>query len=146
MKNTISTKKEFIKNSHLSEKLINSVVSQFGGWEIFKELAEDVTNYGIDGGFSGFIYYSDTHQFAIKNRALIVAQLEDDADQLGEDVISMVSNFGVFRQSKMDADDKKDLYKFLGGGRCEQGSITNVMARFAAEEVCRAYVYFIEEN
>ena len=133
MKNTISTKKEFIKNSHLSEKLINSVVSQFGGWEIFKELAEDVTNYGIDGGFSGFIYYSDTHQFAIKNRALIVAQL-------------MVSNFGVFRQSKMDADDKKDLYKFLGGGRCAQGTITNVMAWFAAEEVCRAYVYFIEKN
>ena len=139
MKNTISTKKEFIKNSHLSEKLINSVISQFGGWEIFKELAEDVLNIGIDAGFSGFIYYSDTHQFAIKNRALIVAQLEDDADQLGEDVISMVSNFGVFRQSKMDADDRKDLYKYLGGGRPEQGTITNVMAWFAAEEVCRMF-------
>ena len=161
MKNTISTKKEFIKNSHLSEKLINSVVSQFGGWEIFKELAENVTNYGIDGGFSGFIYYSDTHQFAIKNRALIVKQLEEDANSFGEDVVSMVSNFGVFRpqsnsrytetgrmgiESTIDADDRKDLYKYLGGGRPEQGTITNVMAWFAAEEVCRAYVYFIEEN
>ena len=146
MKNTIITKKEFIKNSHVSEKLINSVISQFGGWEIFKELAENVTNHGINGGFGGFIYYNETHHFAIKNRALIVALLEDEADQLGEDVISMVSNFGLFRQSKMDADDKKDLYKFLGGGRCEQGPITNVMAWFAAEEVCRAYVYFIEEN
>ena len=111
MKNTISTKKEFIKNSHLSEKLINSVISQFGGWETFKELAEDVTNYGIDGGFSGFIYYADTHKFAMKNRSLIVKQLEEDANSFGEDVISMVSNFGVFRQSKMDADDRKDLYK-----------------------------------
>ena len=146
MKNTISTKKEFIKNSHLSEKLINSVISQFGGWETFKELAEDVTNYGIDGGFSGFIYYADTHKFAMKNRSLIVKQLEEDANSFGEDVISMVSNFGVFRQSKMDADDRKDLYKYLGGGRPEQGTITNVMAWFAAEEVCRAYVYFIEEN
>lgn len=146
MKSTISTKTEFIKNSHLNEKLINAVIAQFGGWESFKESAENVTNHGIDGGFSGFIYYSETHHFAIKNRALIVALLEDEADQLGEDAISMVSNFGLFRQSKMDADDKKDLYKFLGGGKCEQGTITNIMAWFAAEEVCRAYVYFLEEN
>lgn len=146
MKSTISTKTEFIKNSHLNEKLINAVIAQFGGWESFKESAENVTNHGIDSGFSGFIYYSETHKFAIKNRALIVAQLEEDADQLGEDVVSMVSNFGVFRRSGMDADDKKDLYKFLGGGKCEQGTISNVMSWFAGEEVCRSYVYFLEEN
>lgn len=91
----------------------------------------------MDCGFSGFIYYSDTHAFAMRYRKLIVRLLEETADQLGEDVASMVSNFGVFRNSPMDADDKKQLYRYLGGGKCDQSTITNVMAWFAAEEVCR---------
>jgi len=65
--------------------------------------------------------------------------LEDMADQLGEDVVAMVAGFGVFRGSPMDADDKKDLYRYLGGGKVDQGAITNVMAWFAAEEVCRMF-------
>lgn len=51
----------------------------------------------------------------------------------------MVANFGVFRNSPMDNDDRKDLYKYIGGGRPEQGTITNVMAWFALEEVCRMF-------
>jgi hypothetical protein len=99
----------------------------------------DVVSHGADAGFSGFVYYSDTHKFAMKYRKLISAWLEEEADDLGEDVVSMVSNFGVFRNSKMDADDKKDLYKYIGGGKPEQGTITNVMAWFALEEVCRLF-------
>ena len=71
--------------------------------------------------------------------------MEETANQLSEDVVGMVSNFGVFRNSPMDADDRKDLYKYLGGGRPQQGAITNVMAWFAAEEVCRAYSDMIYE-
>lgn len=140
-----ATLAQFKKASHLSDALINSVVRQFGGWESFGVSAESVSSHGIDGGFSGFIYYSETHDFAMKNRRLIVELLEDSADCLGEDVVSMVSNFGIFRNSPMDADDKRDLYKYLGGGRPEQGAITNVMAWFAAEEVCRSYSDFIYE-
>lgn len=141
-----ATQKQLIENAgHINPKLIKSVVKQFGGWERFTESAEDVTKHGINGGFGGFIYYSETHNFAIKNRALIVELLEETANQLGEDVVNMVSNFGVFGNSPMHADDKKDLYKYLGGGRPQQGAITNVMAWFAAEEVCRAYSDMIYE-
>lgn len=114
--------------------LINAVVNRIG-----KEYIMDVVNHGIDGGFNGFIYYSDTHSFAMRYRKMIVKLLEDTADQLGEDVVNMVSHFGVFRNSPMDSEDKKDLYKYLGGGRPKQGAITNVMAWFAAEEVCRLF-------
>lgn len=130
---------------HINNKLIKAVVNQFGGWQSFKESAEDVSNHGIDGGFGGFIYYSETHEFAMKNRKLIVELLEEIADSLGDDVVSMVAKFGVFRQSEMDAEDRKDLYKFLGGGRPTQGTITNVMAWFAAEEVCRAFSDMVYE-
>ena len=61
------------------------------------------------------------------------------ADQLGEDPVSMVANFGVFRNSPMDSQDKKDLYKYISLGNPDQGTITNVMAWFAAEEVCRMF-------
>lgn len=141
-----ATQKQLIENTgHINPKLVKAVIKQFGGWERFTELAEDVAKHGIDGGFSGFIYYSETHEFARKNRAIIVELLEETAEQLGEDVINMVANFGVFRNSPMNADDKKDLYKYLGGGRPQQGAITNVMAWFAAEEVCRAYSDMIYE-
>ncbi len=114
--------------------LINAVVSRIG-----KDSIMDVVNNGIDGGFNGFIYYTDTHAFAMRYRKLIVKLLEDSADELGEDVVSIVANFGVFRRNPMDAQDKKDLYMYLGGGRPSQGAITNVMAWFAAEEVCRMF-------
>lgn len=130
------TKNQFLKNS---PSIAKAVINQFGGWDSFKGAAPDVASYGINVGFSGFIYYVDTHKFTLKNRAAIIELLNDTADFLGEDVIKMVSNFGVFGKTGMDEDDKKDLYKFLSGGKPSQGTITNVLAWFAAEEVCRLY-------
>jgi len=114
--------------------LINAVISRIG-----MDSVMDVVNHGIDGGFNGFIYYADTHKFAMTYRKKIVELLEEEAEQLGEEVTTMVAGFGVFRGSPMDADDKKDLYKYLGGGRPVQGTITNIMAWFCAEEVCRFF-------
>ncbi len=129
-----TTKTQVLQDNKEYKTLINAVISRIGIDSI-----EDVNNHGINGGFSGFIYYTETHQFAMRYRKLIVRLLEEQADSLGEDVVTMVSNFGLFRNSPMDSDDKKDLYKYLGGGRCEQGTITNLMAWFAAEEVCRMF-------
>lgn len=134
METTKKALSQVIKDNSDYKTLINAVINRIG-----LDSVEDVVNHGINGGFSGFIYYSETHAFAMKYRKDIIRMLEDMADQLGEDVVSMVSHFGVFRNSPMDAEDKKDLYKYLGGGRPAQGAITNVMAWFAAEEVCRMF-------
>ena len=75
----------------------------------------------------------------MKHRKQIIALLTEQAESLGEEIISMVANFGVFRHSKMNNEDRMDLYKYIGGGKCEQGTITNLMAWFAAEEVCRMF-------
>jgi hypothetical protein len=130
----MKTKKEVLKDNADRKTLINAVINNIG-----IDSVNDVINHGADSGFSGFIYYYDTHKFAMHHRKAICEWLEQSADDLGEDVISMVGNFGVFRNSPMDADDKKDLYKYLGGGKPEQGTITNVMAWFALEEVCRLF-------
>lgn len=130
----MKSKAQVLRDNSEYKTLINAVINNIG-----LDSVSDVNNHGIDGGFSGFIYYSETHAFAMRYRKLIVKLLEQQADEMGEEVVAMVSNFGVFRNSEMDNDDRKDLYKYLGGGRPEQGAITNVMAWFAAEEICRMF-------
>lgn len=130
----MKTKKQVIKDNPEYKTLINAVISNIG-----IESVNDVNSHGISGGFSGFIYYSETHKFAIKHKQQIVALLEEMANQLGEEVVNMVANFGVFRNCPMDNQDKRDLYKYLSLGNPDQGAITNVMAWFAAEEVCRMF-------
>ena len=130
----MKTKKTVLTENSEHKNLINAVVDRIG-----MESINDVNQYGIDGGFSGFIYYSETNKFAIIYRKEITQLLDETADMLGEDVVSMVASFGVFRRSPMDADDKRDLYKYLGGGNPGQGIVTNVLAWFAAETVCRMF-------
>lgn len=131
------TIKQVLAENSQYKTLINAVVRQLGGTESMS----DIRNYGVQGGFAGFTYYSDTVAFAHRYRSIIVRLLEDMADQIEEngDVVSMVSGFGVFRNNGMDADDKKDLYRFLGGGKCKDTTIPNLMAWFAAEEVARMF-------
>jgi hypothetical protein len=135
MISTLKTKKQVLAENENYKTLINAVVRNLHGVEAIS----DINRHGIQGGFGNFIYYADTHKFAMRYRKLIVSLLEESADQLGEDVVSMVGNFGYFRNNPMDSEDRKDLYKYLGGGRCEQSHITNLMAWFAAEEVCRMF-------
>lgn len=130
----MKTKAQVIKENLDKKTLINAVISRVG-----MDSVSDIVKYGIDGGFGGFIYYADTHAFAMRHRKAIIEWLEEQAESFGEEIVSMVSNFGVFRNSPMDADDKKELYRYIGGGKCEQSAITNVMAWFAAEEVCRLF-------
>jgi hypothetical protein len=128
------SKTQVIKNNPAYKTLINAVINRIG-----LDSVKDVNNHGIDVGFSGFVYYSDTHAFAMRYRKLIVKLLEQQAEEFGQEVVEMVSGFGVFRNNPMDNDDRKELYKYLGGGRCEQSTITNLMAWYAAEEVCHMF-------
>ena len=133
----MKSKKQVLADNPSYKTLINAVYNRIG-----KDYIKDVNSHGMEAGFPGFTYYSDTHSFAMRYRSIIVRLLEDTADQLGKEVVNLVSGFGYFnrsRHSPMDNEDKKDLYKYLGGGRPTQGAITNLMAWFAAEEVCRMF-------
>lgn len=120
-------------------RLVSAVIKQFGGWSSFKESAPDINRHGILGGYSGWIYHSELYRFAMKNRKTIVALLEERASQLGSEVVEMIAGFGLFRNDRMDNEDRKQLYRFLGGGQFESGRIADLMAWFACEEVCHAY-------
>jgi hypothetical protein len=137
------TKKKFLEHCQFPD-LAKAVINQIGlPWDELSSRPSDFFNASY--GVSGFIYYSDTHEFTKKNRKNIVAMLEEQADQMGEDVVAMVNGFGVFRPDGMDNDDKKDLYRLLGGGLPAQGPITNVMAWYALEETMHQLDYFMNE-
>ena len=130
----MKTKKQVIAEYSEYKTLINGVINRIGTKSI-----SDVNNYGAAAGYGGFTYYSDTHSFAMRHRKSIVKMLEEQADDFGQEVVEMVSSFGIFRKSPMDKQDKKDLYRYLSGAKCEQSTITNIMAWYALEEVCRMF-------
>ena len=73
----------------MNKKLIKAVIRQLGG----RDSLQDIANHGIDGGFSGFIYHSDTVKFFKRNRAEIVELVKEMADELGEEPIELVCMF-----------------------------------------------------
>ena len=119
----------------MKTSLQNAILKQIGISK--KEFKSNVSDYqNAQNGISGFTYYSDTHAFAMKNQTAIVELLEEQAEELGEDVVEMVSNFGIFRRDPISKEDKKDLYNFLGGNKkVTQGPITNILAWFAVEQL-----------
>ena len=130
----MKTKAQVLRDNPQHAKLIRAVLKR-----IDKENIPDINRNGIENGYGNFIHYADTHKFAMYYRKAIIVMLEECADDLGEEVVSMVSKFGVFRRDGMDDDDRRDLYLYLGGGKPKYHQIPNLMAWFAAEEVCRMF-------
>ena len=125
----MKTKKQVIKENKDYKALINAVISRIG-----MDAVKDVNMNHIDG-VSGFIDYADTHKFAMRYRKHIIQLLESDVFGMAEKIVPMVAYFRAFK-GKMDSDERKDLYKYLGGGKPDRGFLTNVMAWYAAETVC----------
>lgn len=146
MKNELYTQVQVIAAHPQYKRLINAAIKGLNIDENDIDACRicDVTEHGMQSGFGSFIYYSDTHPFAMKYRSLIVKLLEEQADELGEEVVSMVSGFNQFRNEPIDNDTRKDLYKYIGGGKLTiENNITNLMCWFAVEEVCK---WFIKED
>ena len=124
-------------------KLIAAVVKQLGGIQSFEESAPDIANYGIDGGFHGFVYYKDTVSFWRKNKDPITQELKEMADSLGENPLDMIKGFGCLNADYSVDDIGQALY---GRYNSDLDIIYNAFAWFAAEEVARQYVDFEGNN
>ena len=128
----MKTQKQVIADSPEYATLIRAVIRRIG-----MDSVEDVTNHGVDGGFSGFIYYRDTVRFWQQHRKDIMSMLKDMGESLGENTLDMVAGFGCLRDMKLSTDE---IAEALYSGRGEYAdTIKNAMAWFAAEEVCRMF-------
>jgi hypothetical protein len=110
---------------------------------IFKSLCEesvdDVTKYGMAGGFSGFIYYDETIAFWKRNRQQITALLEETNNSIGENktICEFVASFNGLQT----LEDKNDIAKAIYGKfNDEYTQIYNALTWFAVEEICNMLV------
>ena len=133
------TLKTLIEQTNIPESLVRAVVRQFGGWESFCESAPDVCRGGIDGGFHGFIYYTDTEPFAKRNQEVIYELLSSQAQEIGYDsTFAMIRGFGCFKGDTLTDGDL--MCALCRGQNPNDGpNILNGMAWYAGEEVCREY-------
>jgi len=139
MKTAQTTKKQVLADNSQYKTLINAVISRIG-----MDSINDVNNHGINGGFSGFIYYSETVAFFKRHKKDILAMAEDMAEQLGEDMLTMIGNFNCLSsgnwQNRNPDYTPTEIGEAIFSGRGEYADqIQNAMAWFAAEEVCRMF-------
>jgi hypothetical protein len=117
----------------MKTELKNAILKQIGISEA--EFKENILDYfDARNGVSGFIYYNDTHRFAMKNQVLINEYLEDYADELGMTPFELIISFRTLKDN-LGKDDLKDIHGYLSGFNCDlkQGAITNVLAWFCLE-------------
>lgn len=137
---TIKTITQLCESTGIPAALVRAVVHQFGGWEAFKECAHDVSSHGIDGGFHGFIYTSDTKAFAKRNRKAIAEMASAQASEFGMGVMEMIRSFGCFRNySEKPTDEEIGMALYAGREPENSAPVLNALAWYAGEEVCRAY-------
>lgn len=139
MKTTI---RQLIESSNIEPTLIRAVIKQLGGIDAFNDNYQDICNHGNSGGYSGFIYYSDTIPFAKKHKKSILKLAKDQAEEFGMSPLEMIAGFNCFRDFEKD-----DVFNFLTGIDSNEDSetvILNGLAWYAAEEVCRVAEYIKE--
>jgi hypothetical protein len=128
--------------------LLRAVARQMGGWTELRESASDISRHGIDGGFSGFIWTSDTVKFYRANKTLILDLLEQQAEELGMDPTEMVCSFNCLRTTdpKDRAELHREVWRTLGGRMSpDDYLVANAMAWYAAEEAARAVDWYQDE-
>jgi hypothetical protein len=122
-----------IDSTNIPESLVRAVVRQMGGWESFKEAAPDITRHGIDGGFHGFLYYSETVPFAKLNRKAIIEMASQQSKEFGMGLLEMVKGFNCLKGAT-----ETEIVEGLAGAT-DETLVPNGLAWYAGEEVARAY-------
>ena len=154
---TIRDLKKYLNSyTGFSENTIRNVIIALGYDPIhgtkndFKELSGnflDCSHHGADSGFSGFIYYHETIAFFMANRKDIVKHMEQTAAELGTDIITMVQNFGVFRNS--DKPTPSEVGRALWDSSQNDPDLTtlyNVFAWYALEEVSNTWCRYLDDH
>lgn len=130
--------------NNLKMKVINQL--NINDEEELKQTFTNITNspHGASGGFNGFIYYSETCKFARENIKDIFDYAVEQAEQLGEGVYKMISNFNCLNDMNVkETEVASTINLALKGVEDDQGietQILNALSWYALEEVAKEEV------
>ena len=141
MKPTIKAFLQHGASHHIPASLVRAVIRQSGGIESFAEDAESIANHGVNGGFHGWIWYTETGAFTKRNKATILELCKDTAESMGADnIYSLIASFGCAKGYSAE-----EIAEAIHNSRSDdRTTIYNCLAWFAAEEVARAYCDMLE--
>ena len=85
----------------MNKKLINAVIENLGydnqnDPDCIEDL-KNITNHGIDCGYGGFVYYSETTSFFNENRKEIIELVKEMSFELGDGMIEFVASFNCLK-------------------------------------------------
>ena len=144
MKNQKPKMSDFLKAANTDPKLTAAVIRQFGGWEDFRHQSHDVANHGIECGYYGFIYYDETTAFMKKHKKLIIENIQQFADEIGENFTKVIAGFNCLKNTGIKENDV--MMALMSPRSCDEDvlqQVYNALAWYAGETVAREYVDFI---
>ena len=147
MKNQKPKMSDFLKAANINPKLASAVIRQFGGWENFQENSLDVANHGIDGGYCGFIYYTETTAFAKKHKKLIIENITQFANEFGESFTKVIADFNCLKNTGIKENDV--MTALMSPRSCDDYTVVqvyNALAWYAGETVALEYVDYLENE
>lgn len=132
----MKTVKELVSKSNISEGLIRAVVRQNGGWESFKQAAQDIAEHGARAKWQGFTYHTDTVKFFTSYRDLIRQLAHHVAARREQSTIEMIHSFRCLDRNFSEDEIGVALY---GPKSKIDTQIANALAWFTLEKVAEAY-------
>lgn len=145
MKTKVIKMSDFLKAANTNPKLSSAVIRQFGGWETFQENAQDVTNFGISGGFCGFINYNETNAFTKKHKKLIIESIQQFADDVvGESFTKVIADFNCLKNTGIEDNDV--MMALMSPRSCDEDvlqQVYNALAWYAGETVAHEYADYV---
>jgi len=123
----MSLKNAVIQQLGYSEDDLDQTSAEYNN---LKTTLSDISRYGVDGGFTGFIYYHDTLDFYQQHKDLIIERLQDLADDVGSDSVMLLIKSFRCAQDLTDEEIGRTLY-----GSDIDRMAANCLAWFAAEEI-----------
>lgn len=133
-------------NRGFDPMLTIAVIEQFDV-EAFMNYAEDVTNHGIMGGFSGWVYYDETEAFYLAHRDKIIQWAKNLNESIGsnDSYLAMIAEFNLMKQGDFDIDQIAEMIYTNNQDLDDFAQFANNMAWGVAEDVCRDYTDFLSE-
>lgn len=119
-------------------KMANAVVEQLGGIDedTFNSLA---SCRNANDGYNGFCYPSQTCKFWNDNKGIIMENMHELSDDLGEDLITMIKGFGNFKDKKSVTYDAIGKALYAPFDENESGYIYDTFAKYALEDVANRF-------
>ena len=125
-----------------------AVISQLGG--VNAEALEELNNVaqsscGAAGGYSGFVYYTETVAFWRKNRAKITALMDYECEAIGcwPNALDMVLSFNYIKTRYNAAEVGRAIY---GRFDSDLTGIYNTLSWYALEETAYRYSEYLYES